>query len=746
MGKWILLVMVLNLAQILLAQEKRALIIGIDTYNPLPNEKITSGYRSTFSDLEGCKNDALSIKSIITSRYGFDEKNIDSLFNEKATRDNILNAIQRLLANSGANDVAFIYYAGHGSQVRNSSSKETDKKDETIVPGDTWKEGISDIRDKQLAALFNSFIDKGIKLTVIMDCCHSGSISRGNTGINPPRIRYMPEATNYDAKDSSSPVPPETRNNGNFLIMTAAQDVELASEQVDENNVPHGAFTLALIEAINQQSVDASAMNLFSAARAILKSNGKKQEPVLGGGTDRQNETLFGIQRGLLQDKVLIAVLDKTGNRITMQGGFALSLYKDNELIKIINNDTIVLKIDSVLGINRSWASVKKGDINLIKAGQLFEVSNWVSGNAPLLKLYISSASFTYAQIEKFAGINNELRKQLHSAWINDLEKTDPYTTIFFINDAWYANIDGHITPVKNFTKNAVLSNIKKDSTLFVEIPPSKGLVSALRNSLEKNPSIKLVSNINDANYMLYGTIDGNGRPSYGLRRVQTAAKDSLESMPLQTKAFGLTEDSNSIEVVTDSVYEYAMRLSKIRGWMQLVTPSPGISNFPFHLEIVNSATDKKIDTLEYKVGEQMSLHLAANENATTVFIPKKYVYVFVIDRSGNMLAAYPNSAGGNVDNRFPKYEGGNLIEDFTLFDYNVTEPAGTDNFFLLASEEPISNYVMVFNQAGVRGIERNATNPLINLLNLGNEEGTRGFTESPANWCLLKLSVKSMH
>src|SRR5690348_13015649 len=208
MKKTFLFIMLSALTHIIFAQEKRALIIGIDEYTPPANEKATSQYRSVFRNLEGCRNDALSVKSVITAKYGFEEKNIDSLFNTNATHKNIINAMQQLLASSKPNDIAFIFYAGHGSQVNNSLSKETDKKDETIVPSDIWKDTIKDIRDKELSAIFNAFIDKGVELTVVMDCCHSGSISRGPE-LNPPKFRYL-DIANYDAKDASAPTPPET--------------------------------------------------------------------------------------------------------------------------------------------------------------------------------------------------------------------------------------------------------------------------------------------------------------------------------------------------------------------------------------------------------------------------------------------------------------------------------------------------------------------------------------------------------
>ena len=155
--------------------------------------------------------------------------------------------MKRLLAKSNAGDIAFIYYAGHGSEVKNSLSFEVNKMDQTIVPSDTWKEGIRDIRDKELSKIFNQFIDKDVKLTVIFDCCHSGSLSRGPNNV-AGKLRFMPMA-NWNSKDSSKSAIPEERQGNDFLIFSGAQSDEFAAEEYDEQDgqtLAHGAFTLAL--------------------------------------------------------------------------------------------------------------------------------------------------------------------------------------------------------------------------------------------------------------------------------------------------------------------------------------------------------------------------------------------------------------------------------------------------------------------------------------------------------------------
>ena len=727
------------------AQEKRALLIAIDKYEAPATYKPSGTGRSLFRNLDGCVNDARSIQSIVVSKFQFNAAKVDTLFDDAANRANIMKKMNELLAASQRNDIAFIYYAGHGSQVPNSLAKEVDKKDESMVPSDTWKEGVEDIRDKELANIYNKFIDKGVKLTVILDCCHSGSLSRGPN--SPGKFRFIEEAK-YDAKDASVPQAPELRKEGTFLIMSAAQDNEFAQEQRDENDIPHGAFTIAFTQALEQQSVNASVVNLFTSIRAILKSNGKKQEPVLGGSKERQQQTLFGLAKGTLPDKSLIAVSLIENNKVTLQGGFALGLYKENELVKFKGKDTLVkLRIDTVMSVNRSIASVIKGSIKDLKAGELLEVTNWVSSSAPLLKIFVPAGNLTYADITKLAAINKELKQSSKIKWINNLEKTDPYMSIYYDGSKYHINVDGKEVPAPaTLTAAAILQLTKQDSTLYFELPPSKELADMIKEKMGLNKSIVLTRDPSDAHYILYGTINDDGQPAYGLRRAQTSSRDSLESMPVQTKSFTLDNSKEAGTGVADKLYEYAMRLSKIRGWQQLTGPKEGDKTFPFQLEVVDKSVNKTITNSEYKIGDKVAFNLVAEKGYTGANKVKRYVYVFLIDKDGNMVLCYPDAEAGNVANQFPKFENYSLVKNVFLFEGDVSEPVGTDNYYLLASDEPISNYAMVFNQEGVRSAAKGVGSPLGNLLNMGNTGGTRGFNKSVSNWNIIRLSVKSKY
>ena len=118
------------------------------------------------------------MRSLLLTRYGVAPTDIATLRNERATRQAILGGLDSLVRTAVSGDDVLFFYAGHGSQVRNDASREADKMDETLVPADALL-GAPDIRDKELRTRFAALARNGVRLTVIVDACHSGSIARG---------------------------------------------------------------------------------------------------------------------------------------------------------------------------------------------------------------------------------------------------------------------------------------------------------------------------------------------------------------------------------------------------------------------------------------------------------------------------------------------------------------------------------------------------------------------------------------
>jgi hypothetical protein len=198
------------------AQTKRALLIGIDTYEakgkaiskPAGVAQRNDAANASrwdlleWGNLDGSLNDVESVHELLASpKFAFAENNIHIVEEEKATREGILHAMKKyLLDEPNRGDTVVFYYAGHGSQRFNSLTDKPFHLDETLVPSDA-SSGAFDIRDKEIARLFNQIVDKGILLTAIFDSCHSGSIARGIPVGSQGKARFLA----YDTRDAKDP-------------------------------------------------------------------------------------------------------------------------------------------------------------------------------------------------------------------------------------------------------------------------------------------------------------------------------------------------------------------------------------------------------------------------------------------------------------------------------------------------------------------------------------------------------------
>jgi hypothetical protein len=136
-----------------------ALIIGIDKYqNATP--------------LRYAVNDAKAVRDLIVNEFGFGAKNVIELYDEQATKDNILRAFDELIKNTGENDRVFIFYAGHGITMPLPEGKERGY----ILPvdADPSKPVLTAISTDQLNEFSEAMPAK--HLYFVMDACYGGLI------------------------------------------------------------------------------------------------------------------------------------------------------------------------------------------------------------------------------------------------------------------------------------------------------------------------------------------------------------------------------------------------------------------------------------------------------------------------------------------------------------------------------------------------------------------------------------------
>lgn len=143
---------------------KRAILIGIN-------------YVGQKGQLSGCHNDVANIKKHLIEKEGFLEKDMLILMDDgrhhQPTRKNIMDAFARITQYSKAGDTVFVHYSGHGGRVVDRDGDEDDGYDETLIPVDFKSAG--QIVDDEVFIHLVKKMPKDVHVTVLMDCCHSGT-------------------------------------------------------------------------------------------------------------------------------------------------------------------------------------------------------------------------------------------------------------------------------------------------------------------------------------------------------------------------------------------------------------------------------------------------------------------------------------------------------------------------------------------------------------------------------------------
>ena len=304
--------------------QKRALLIGINAYPNL----------SAFAQLEGCVNDVRLMAGLLRDKFGFPDENVTVLTDAEATRDGILAALDGLAGRVGADDVVVVHYAGHGSQVTDVDGDEPDGLDETIVPYDGVRgEGANvDVTDDEIHDWIGRVTAKTPYLTLLFDCCHSGTITRDDFGAKArslrPDLRPAPEigrapapSTTRSASRSEGPsgwLPLSKR----YVLVAGCRDEECSYEYRDaESDTPHGSLTFFLGRALAAAPPGTTYRDVYERVRPLVTAHSSKQHPQMEGALDRE---LFGVRD--VEPMRFAPVHVREGGAVTLAAGAAHGL------------------------------------------------------------------------------------------------------------------------------------------------------------------------------------------------------------------------------------------------------------------------------------------------------------------------------------------------------------------------------------------------------------------------------------
>jgi hypothetical protein len=145
---------------------KKALLVGINEY-PAADDR-----------LYGCVNDVRAMQEVLMEIFDFSTDHLKILLNREATKKNIVAGLKWLSQGGSEPAVRVFHYAGHGHPLPDTSGDEKDGQDEALAPYD-YKPGVHKtfLIDDELRKLYKRFPAKS-NLTLVMDCCHSGTNQR----------------------------------------------------------------------------------------------------------------------------------------------------------------------------------------------------------------------------------------------------------------------------------------------------------------------------------------------------------------------------------------------------------------------------------------------------------------------------------------------------------------------------------------------------------------------------------------
>jgi len=100
------------------------------------------------------------------------------LYDNDMTKDNVIQKIKEVGGLCEEDDYFIFYYSGHGSQVPDEDGDEDDDKDEalcTVGPGGRLAAQYF-LTDDEFAEVVTESLDEGVRIVLLSDCCHSGTI------------------------------------------------------------------------------------------------------------------------------------------------------------------------------------------------------------------------------------------------------------------------------------------------------------------------------------------------------------------------------------------------------------------------------------------------------------------------------------------------------------------------------------------------------------------------------------------
>jgi hypothetical protein len=340
------------------------ILIGMDTLQAVANRFAVLIGINFYAErpLRGCVQDVKSIKQYLEAK----STPVDiEIFTASAPSDpncsrpseepdlwptfeNVTCCLERIASAANPGDFVYVHYSGHGTRTEPSSkysNKNTGDLALVLLDG-TNVNGIRYLRGLELAYLLNNMVEKGLKVTLVLDCCFSGSVVR----IKDPHITGLRNLDYDPIVDAAYPqnlqkslahqnscsdlrnaslLPNWLVNPNGYTILTACGPHETAKE-LDVDGQKYGALSYFLLRTLTRLgNISARHQHIYHRLCAKFHESWPRQNPMFYGNKDL---SFFGKLNPNL-DIISIPVVRTSENSLCLRAGQAHGVSKDDKYV-----------------------------------------------------------------------------------------------------------------------------------------------------------------------------------------------------------------------------------------------------------------------------------------------------------------------------------------------------------------------------------------------------------------------------
>lgn len=287
---------------------------------------------SDYDGLRGVGNDLVAMQEALRVR-GFEVRECPPA---EATRTGILAAYEKIIADARPGDAVVVYYSGHGGSTEPPRTVPDRPADlQYILPMDFGESRAGDFRGiaaAELSVLQSRLVAATRNVTVILDCCHAGLMSRDAS----IRVRAQRGRTPYpwvrDHLDqlrlATDLVPSES--NPDAVRVVACAPGQRAFERPNDEGICRGVLTDQLTRALAETGdAPVTWAALLDQIRYRVTGLSSQQRPEAEGPADR---VLFSTERAELLNSLPVTPLNPPG-RVRLDGAALLRVQDGDEFM-----------------------------------------------------------------------------------------------------------------------------------------------------------------------------------------------------------------------------------------------------------------------------------------------------------------------------------------------------------------------------------------------------------------------------